>query len=99
MKKDFVSKEDENFKKLYNFIRGEFANNEVIDELTILHRWNCRTKDRLNGEWHTHYGRVIDTLLADGIIRRCSIPSNTITYIVQKPKNTQENDKAKENSR
>ena len=79
--------------ELSDFLKTAYEHGKVKDLKDAFEEYPAQE------EWHTHYGRVIDTLLADGIIRRCSIPSNTITYIVQKPKNTQENDKAKENSR
>ena len=86
MRKDFISKADGNYERLYHFVRDEFANNEVIDYMTIWHRYFSKTKDHMNGEYHTHYRKVIDTLLSEGRIRRCSIPSDGITYIVQEPK-------------
>ena len=38
MRKNFVPKTDENYEKLYRFVRDEFANNEIIGYETIWHR-------------------------------------------------------------
>lgn len=40
--------------------------NEIIDEMTVWHRYYRSTKDDLNNEFSTHYKRVIRSLLQKG---------------------------------
>ncbi len=97
--KNFVEKIDENsnYIKVYRFIQERFAFNEIIDEMTVWHRYYSNTKDHLNGEFSAHYRRAIRSLLQEGKIRPCAADRWKESYIIQQPEKEDKNKQEKEN--